>query len=106
MGFRRRAVNQLASLPTCRAVLTRRAVAHMRAAQIDLRPLLSSAGITLAQLDDPDAWITAHNQVAFLNLAADALGDDCLGLTLATEFDCRDLGLVRARVIRDAWCGA
>ena len=38
-------------------------------------------------------WIAAHNQVAFLNLAADALGDDCLGLTLATEFDCRDLGL-------------
>ena len=93
MASRRRPVKQLAGLPTCRAVLTRRAVARVRAAQIDLRPLLSRAGITVAQLDDPDAWIAAHNQVAFLNLAADALGDDCLGLTLATEFDCRDLGL-------------
>ena len=88
-----RPVKKLAGLPTCRAVLTRRAVARVRAAQIDLKPLLLRAGITVAEVDDPDTRIAVRNQVAFLNLAADALGDDCLGLTLATEFDCRDLGL-------------
>ena len=88
-----RSVKRLAGLPTCRAILVRRALARVRAAQIDLKPLLSRAGMTIAELDDPDTRIAARNQVAFLNLAADALGDDCLGLTLATEFDCRDLGL-------------
>ena len=29
----------------------------------------------------------------FVKTRHGALGDDCLGLTLATEFDCRDLGL-------------
>jgi AraC-like DNA-binding protein len=49
--------------------------------------------MTVAQVNDPDTPIAVQNQVAFLNLVADALGDDCLGLTLATEFDCADLGL-------------
>src|SRR5262245_373402 len=93
MDTRHRPVKQLATLPTCRAVLTRLAVARVRAAQIDLEPLLSRAGIAVAEVDDPDMRIAARKQVAFLNLAADALGDDCLGLTLATEFDWRDLGL-------------
>jgi len=93
MDARHRPVEQLAGLPTCRAALTRRAVAHVRAAQIDPKPLLSRAGLTVAEVDAPDTRIAAQKQVAFLNLAADALGDDCLGLTLATEFDCRDLGL-------------
>ena len=86
-------VKQLAGLPTCRAALLRHAVAHVRAAKIDLKPLLSGAGLTVAEVDDADTRIAVQKQVAFLNLAAEALGDDCLGLTLATEFDCRDLGL-------------
>ena len=93
MDVPHRPVKQLAGLPTCRAVLTRRAVARVRAAQIDLKPLLSRAGLTVAEVDDLDTHIAVRKQVAFLNLAAEALGDDCLGLTLATEFDCRDLGL-------------
>jgi AraC-like DNA-binding protein len=93
MDTRHRPAKELAGLPTCRAVLTRRAVARVRAAQIDLKPLLSRAGITVAEVNDPDARIAVRKQVAFLNLAADALGDDCLGVTLAAEFDCRDLGL-------------
>src|SRR4249920_3670238 len=88
-----RRLKKLAGLPTCRAALTRHAVAHLRAAQIDVRPLLLRAGMTVAQVNDPDTRIAVRKQVEFLNLAADALGDDCLGLTLATELDCRDLGL-------------
>ena len=84
---------ELAGLPTCRAALTRSAVARVRAAQIDLKPLLLRAGLTVAEVDDPNTRIAVRKQIAFLNLAAEALGDDCLGLTLATEFDCRDFGL-------------
>ena len=47
-----RPVQQLAGLPTCRAILTRRAVARVRAAQIDLKPLLSRAGMTVAEVDE------------------------------------------------------
>ena len=93
MDARHRPVTQLAGLPTCRAALTRAAIAHVRAAHIDLKPLLLGAGLTVAEVDDPNTRIAVREQVAFLNLAADALGDDCLGLTLATEFECRDLGL-------------
>ena len=103
-----RRLKKLAGLPTCRAALTRHAVAHVRAAQIDLKPLLLRAGMTVAEVNDPDTPIAVPNQVAFLDLAADALGDDCLGLTLATEFDCRRPRplVLRARVVRDTWDGA
>ena len=93
MDASHRLVKQLAGLPTCRAALLRHAVAHVRAAKIDLKPLLSGAGLTVAEVDDADTRIAVQKQVAFLDLAAEALGDDCLGLTLATEFDCRDFGL-------------
>ena len=84
MDARHRPVKELAGLPTCRAVLTRRAVERVRAAQIDLTPLLSRAGIAVGEVDDPDTRLAVRKQVEFLNLAAEALGDDCLGLTLAT----------------------
>ena len=62
--------------------------------RIQLEPLLSGVGLTLDQIDDPDQRISARNQVAFLEAAAEALDDDFLGLSLAEEFDCRDLGLL------------
>ena len=66
----------------------------MREAGIAIEPLLSRAGLTIAQVDDPEARIPVHHQVAFLELAAAALDDDCLGLTLATDLDCREFGLL------------
>ncbi len=74
--------------------LTRLAAARVRKAGIRLEPLLSGVGLTLDQIDDPDQPISARNQVAFLEVAAEALEDHFLGLSLAEEFDCRDLGLL------------
>ncbi|MET0531725.1 MAG: AraC family transcriptional regulator ligand-binding domain-containing protein [Microvirga sp.] len=88
------AVKQLAQLPTAQAGPTRLAAQRVREAGIALEPLLSRAGLTIVQVDDPEARIPVHHQVAFLELAAAALDDDCLGLTLATDLDCREFGLL------------
>ena len=42
----------------------------------------------------PKQRIDARNQIAFLEIVADALNDPLLGFSLAEEFDCRDLGLL------------
>ena len=74
--------------------LTRLAAGRARRAGIKLEPLLSRAGLTIDQIDDPEQRINARSQIAFLETIAEELNDDFLGLTLAKEFDCRDLGLL------------
>jgi AraC-like DNA-binding protein len=66
----------------------------VRQAGIKLEPLLARAGLTVDQIDDSEQRISAQGQIAFLEAAADRLGDDYLGLSLAAEFDCRELGLL------------
>jgi hypothetical protein len=87
-------VRQLATLPTVDASLTRLAAERLRAAKIDLEPLLLRADLTQERISDPDNRIAMQSQVAFLNLAAEALDDDTLGLTLAADLDGRDVGLL------------
>jgi AraC-like DNA-binding protein len=87
-------IKQLASLPTASGGLSRLAANRLRGADIKLEPLLSRVGLTIEQIDDPEQRIDAHNQIAFLEAAAEALSDVFLGLSLAEEFDCRDLGLL------------
>jgi AraC-like DNA-binding protein len=89
-----RSIEQLASLPTAQGGLTRLAADRVRKAGIKLGPLLSGVGLTIEQIDDPEHRISVRNQIAFLEAAAQALNDDFLGLNLAEEFDCRDLGLL------------
>ena len=38
--------------------------------------------------------IPVQHEVAFVELAGEALGDDCLGLTLAADLDCREFRLL------------
>jgi AraC-like DNA-binding protein len=89
-----RSIRQLASLPTASGGLSRLAANRVRRAGIELAPLLSRAGLTIDQVDDPEKRIDAGKQIAFIAIAADVLNDDFLGLSLAEEFDCRDLGLL------------
>ena len=53
--------------------LSRLAADRLRKARIELEPLLSRAGLTVQQIDDPEHRINARSQIAFLELAADAL---------------------------------
>jgi AraC-like DNA-binding protein/transcriptional regulator with XRE-family HTH domain len=87
-------IMQLADLPTASGGLSRLAANRLRKAGITLEPLLSRVGLTIHQIDDPEQRVDARNQIAFLDAAADALGDEFLGFSLAAEFDCRDLGLL------------
>jgi AraC-like DNA-binding protein len=87
-------IRHLAGLPTAQGGLTRLAADRVRKAGIKLAPLLSGVGLTVQQIDDPDHRISVRNQIVFLEAAARALNDDFLGLNLAREFDCRDLGLL------------
>jgi len=90
----RQYVKRLAGLPTAQGGLTRLAAGRVRKAGIKLEPLLSSVGLTIDQINDPEHRITVRDQIAFLEAAAEALNDDFLGVTLAEEFDLRDLGLL------------
>ena len=93
-GSTQQSVKQLASLPTASGGLSRLAANRLRRADIKLEPLLSHVGLTIDQIDDPEQRIDGSNQIAFLETAAHALNDEFLGLSLAEEVDCRDLGLL------------
>jgi AraC-like DNA-binding protein len=92
--MKRDSIKQLAGFPTVGAGLTRLAAARLRKAGLRLEPLLSRTGLTQDQIDDTEQRVSAQSQIAFLEAAAEELDDDHLGLTLAKEFDCRDLGLL------------
>ena len=57
-------------------------------------PLLKRSGLTKQQAKTPAARVAVSNQIKFLNLVADALQDDFLGIRLAQNFDLRELGLL------------
>jgi AraC-like DNA-binding protein len=87
-------IKRLASLPTAQGGLSRLVANRVRKAGTNLEPLLSRVGFTIDQIDDLEQRIDARNQIAFLEIAAEALNDDFLGLSLAIGLDCRDLGLL------------
>ena len=80
--------------PTASGGLSRLAADRARRAGLQLEALLLRAGLSVDQIDDPEQRIDARSQVAFLEIVAQALGDEFLGFSLAEEFDCRDLGLL------------
>jgi AraC-like DNA-binding protein len=90
----RPSLKQLSELPTAQGGLSRLAADRVRRAGIKLVPLLARVGLTIEQIDDQDQRINAPHQIAFLRAAAEALGDDFLGLHFAEAFDLRDLGLL------------
>jgi AraC-like DNA-binding protein len=84
-------LKQLAGSPTASGGLSRLAANRLRRAGIRLEPLLSRIGLTVDQIDDSEQRIDAGGQIVFLDLAAEALKDDFLGLSLVEEADLRDL---------------
>jgi AraC-like DNA-binding protein len=85
---------RLGRLPTATGGIARLAYACARRAGIELKPLLKKVGLTDQLLKDRGARLTVHDQIQFLNLAANALGDEFLGFHLAQLPDLRELGLL------------
>jgi AraC-like DNA-binding protein len=87
-------IKRLGALPTATGGIARLAYAYARRAGIELKPLLKKAGLTDQQIKDPGARLAVHQQIQFLNVVANALGDEFLGFHLAQSPDLRELGLL------------
>ena len=84
----------LAAIPTAQGGLSRLAIARLKSAGVPVAPLLRRVGLTPEVIADPEERLSVRSQIALLDEAAIALQDDCLGFTLARDFDPRALGLL------------
>jgi AraC-like DNA-binding protein len=83
----------LGSLPTTDGTATRLALARLEREGHDGARLLTLSGLSAALLRRRQRFGLA-NQLRFLDLAAAALKDPCLGVTIAGELELRELGLL------------
>src|SRR5262249_8411856 len=60
----------------------------------EVAPLLKRAGLTPELIAEPEERLSVRSQIALLDEAAIALKDDCIGFTLARDFDPREIGLL------------
>ena len=79
--------------PSTEGRITRLAAVHVKAS-CDLKSLLDRAGLRVKDIEDATARIGVQNQIRFLELASEAIGDPLLGFHLAGTFDPRELGLL------------
>src|SRR5215475_3900088 len=84
---------RLNSIPTATGWIARAAFARA-SERLNAEPLLKRAGLTLQQINTPDARIGARNQIRFLEIVARDLPDEFLGFRLAQHYDLRELGLL------------
>ena len=84
----------LGAVPHADGLLARLACARARTAGIALAPLLREANLTVPQIDDSRLRLAARDQIHLVNLIADALPDDLLGVHLAEDCDLREMGLL------------
>jgi Arabinose-binding domain of AraC transcription regulator, N-term len=84
----------LASIPMAGGGLARLAVARLKSAGAPVAPLLRRVGLTPEVIAEPEERLSVRSQIALLDEAAIALKDDCIGFTLAHDFDLREIGLL------------
>ena len=84
----------LASIPTAQGGLSRLAIARLKRADVPVAPVLRRVGLTPEVMADPEERLSVRSQITLLDEAAIALQDDCLGFTLARDFDLREIGLL------------
>jgi AraC-like DNA-binding protein len=76
---------------TADGVATRLAIKELKKSKIDPRPLLAKAGIAPAE---ELKRVGAENQIRFLQITAETIGDSELGFHLAQHFDLRECGML------------
>jgi AraC-like DNA-binding protein len=84
----------LASIPMAQGGLSRLAIARLKSAGVPVAPLLKRVGLTPELIAEPEERLSVRSQIALLDEAAIALKDDCIGFTLARDFDLREIGLL------------
>jgi hypothetical protein len=89
----------LTSIPMAQTCL---AMSYLRSAGVPLGPVLKRSGLTPELVADPGERLNVRSQIAFLNEAASALKDDCLGFTLACDHGPRNrIALLRHSIFAD-----
>jgi AraC-like DNA-binding protein len=84
----------LASIPIAKGGLARAALARVKSAGLPVAPILKRVGVTPELVAEPERGLSVRSQIALLDEAAIALKDDCIGFTLARDFDPREMGLL------------
>jgi Arabinose-binding domain of AraC transcription regulator, N-term len=84
----------LASIPMAGGGLSRLAITRLKSAGVPVAPLLKRVGLTPELIAKPEERLSVRSQIALLDEAAIALKDDCIGFTLARDFDLREIGLL------------
>jgi AraC-like DNA-binding protein len=87
-----RATKMASSSRQAAGVLTRAAYHYANDRGVDADALLRQAGISRDAIDDRAATVGSSNQIRFIELIADALGDDLFGIHLAESLDFREIG--------------
>jgi AraC-like DNA-binding protein len=82
------------TLPTATGGIARLAYEQAKKARLNVETLLKDAKLTVQQVSDDRVRMPVKSQIRFLNLVADALQDDFLGIHLAQKVDLRELGLL------------
>lgn len=85
---------RMGSMPSSSGGIARLVYARLLERGIPPTPLLSKAGLSVGQIDDRSARLKVRSQIRFLELGADALRDDLLGLHLARDYELREIGLL------------
>ena len=85
---------RLSRLPSTAGIMGRLAYGRAKAAGVAVAPLLKASNLTVEQMDNPRIRLRVRDQIKFLNLVADALGDELLGFHLAQIPDLREIGLL------------
>lgn len=78
--------------PRALAGLSRLAARRLAQAGVDPEPLLAAAGLSRSLIEAPGGRVDVRSQLAFVDLAAQALGDELLGFHMALDGDLRELG--------------
>jgi AraC-like DNA-binding protein len=94
MGNGLNSEQHLDSMPTASGGLSRLAIARLQSAGVPVAPLLMRVGLTPEVIADPEERLSVRSQITLLDEAATALKDDCLGFTMARDFEPRELGLL------------
>ena len=88
-----RNTKRLNNIPTASGGITRAAYAFALA-RVPVGALLKRANLTLQQAKNAQMRIAVKDQIEFLNLVADELDDEFLGIKLAQAVDLRELGFL------------
>ena len=80
-------------MPTSIGLAAHLAVAHLERHGIDPAPLLASSGLSQTAIASRKR-IKVKSEIDFLERVSRALKDDWLGLTLAADFDLREMGML------------